>query len=29
VASDLPDLVAGWLSGLFGQGRAGTLTKGS
>jgi hypothetical protein len=29
VASDLPELVAGWLSGLFGQGSAGTLTKGS
>jgi NAD(P)H-hydrate epimerase len=29
VASDLPDLVAGWLSGLLGQGRAGALTKGS
>jgi len=29
VASDLPDLVASWLSGLLGQGRAGTLTEGS
>jgi NAD(P)H-hydrate epimerase len=29
VASDLPDLVASWLSGLLGQGHAGTLTKGS
>ena len=29
VASDLPDLVSGWLSGLFGQGRVTTLTKGS
>jgi NAD(P)H-hydrate repair Nnr-like enzyme with NAD(P)H-hydrate dehydratase domain len=29
VASDLPDLVSGWLSGLFGQSRVTTLTKGS
>jgi ADP-dependent NAD(P)H-hydrate dehydratase / NAD(P)H-hydrate epimerase len=29
VASDLPDLVAGWLSALFGQGRSGAFTRGA